>query len=303
MWQIVLTLWYVTKFIQLRPHVIHIQSKDDFIAATLAGRLLGKRIIWTDHADLKHVWRNLTVWYKNPIGKLIYLCAYLSHAITVVSKSERSLVTLNLPANTKIANKLHVIYNGVLDTANQFPSDRTDSNLTFCVASRLVTDKGIKEVINAYKSICNELTNSQLVLLGDGPDATKFHKLAKNTPSIKFLGHQSNPLPIMSQADVFIHPTYHEGFSVALVEAGMLSLPIIATSVGGNVEIINDRQTGILIPVRDSQSLARAMRELASNKDLRKKLGTSARQQYIDRFHFDYIVNESFIPLYEGMSS
>lgn len=301
-WQIVLTFWYIVKFLQFHPNVVHIQSKDDFIAATLAGRLLGKRIIWTDHADLKHVWKNLTVWYKNPVGKLIYLCAHLAHAISVVSKSERDLVARNLSDTSNLTRKISVIYNGVLDTQDQFPTARNSNIFTYCVASRLVTDKGIKEVINAYKTIHITIPNSQLLLLGDGPEAAKFHKLAKDTPSIKFLGHQTNPLKIMSQADVFIHPTYHEGFSVALVEAGMLGMPIVATAVGGNLEIIEDRKTGLLVSVRDSNSLAQAMQELALNKDLRQQLSVSTRQQYVNKFQFDHIMNESFIPLYEGKS-
>lgn len=299
-WQLILSFWYFTAFLHHKPDVIHIQSKDDFIAATIAGRLARKRIIWTDHADLKHVWMNLSVWYKNPIGKLIYLCAHLAHGISVVSKSERELVTSNLSSRSRVLDKIYVIYNGVLDSSGEFSSASKGNMLTYCVASRLVTDKGIKEVIEAYKTIRAEITDSQLLLLGDGPEAPIFRELAIDVPSIKFLGHQTNPLKIMSQADIFVHPTYHEGFSVALVEAGMLGLPIIATAVGGNPEIIKDMKTGILVPIRDSSSLAEAMRKLAFDKGLRRQLGESARQQYVDKFQFNHIISESFIPLYVG---
>jgi glycosyltransferase involved in cell wall biosynthesis len=301
-WQIILTIWYMIVFLKSRPDAIHIQSKDDFIAATIAGRLIGKRVIWTDHADLKHVWKNITVWRKNPIGKLVYLCAHLTHAISVVSESEYNLVASHLPQKSKVTNRMRVIYNGILDTSKNFTRITTNKSFTYCVASRLVTDKGIREVIEAYKMATPEMPDSQLLLLGDGPEAKTFQDLAKDTPNIRFLGHQNNPLEIMSQADVFIHPTYHEGFSVALVEAGMLGLPIIATSIGGNLEIVNNRQTGMLVPVSDSQSLAHAMRELALNEGLRLRLGASARRQYIEKFQFDHIMNESFIPLYEGKS-
>lgn len=301
-WQIVLLLWYTVAFLRLRPYAIHIQSKDDFIAATLAGHIVRARIIWTDHADLKHVWQNLTIWYKNPVGKLIYSCAHFAHAITVVSKSERNFVTAHLPAKSKLKKDLLVVYNGVLDNASQFSVEHKNDDFIYCAASRLVTDKGIKELIQAYRTVHSQIPNSKLLLLGDGPEAVKFHKLARDVPSIIFLGHQTNPLNTMSQADAFVHPTYHEGFSVALVEAGMLSLPIIATAIGGNVEIISDKETGLLVPVRNSSKLAEAMRELAVNTELRQRLGKSARKQYLERFQFDHIVRESFIPLYEGGS-
>lgn len=300
-WQFILTMWYLLTFMKYRPSVVHIQSKDDFIAATIAGRLLGVRIVWTDHADLKHVWQNLAVWYKNPIGKVIYLCAHLASSITVVSRSEYNLVTSHIPKESTIIDKMHVVYNGVLDTAHNYSKKTSDNDMfTFCVASRMVSDKGIKEVIEAYQSIHTKLSASQLLLLGDGPEMEYFKKLANDTPAIKFLGHQHNPLEIMSQADVFIHPTYHEGFSVALVEAGMLGMPIIATEVGGNVEIINNKQTGLLIPTHDSVRLAEAMNLLAHDERLRTQLGKAAREQYVSKFQFDNIVKQSFIPLYEG---
>jgi glycosyltransferase involved in cell wall biosynthesis len=298
-WQLILTIWYTLIFLRLRPQAIHIQSKDDFIAATLAGRLVGARIVWTDHADLKHVWRNLTTWYKNPVGKLVYICAHFAHAISLVSQSEYTLITAHLPRRSRVTKQMQVIYNGVLDTAKYFTDTPPSELFTYCVASRLVTDKGIKEVIDAYKTIAPRIPNSQLVLLGDGPEAKIFQNLAADMPGIKFLGHQSNPLEIMAQADVFVHPTYHEGFSVALVEASMLSLPIIATSVGGNVEIIENNITGLLVRPRNTGDLAQAMLNLSTNKTLRMEISKAARQQYIDRFQFDHIVNESFVPLYE----
>jgi glycosyltransferase involved in cell wall biosynthesis len=297
--QIMLTIWYLLTFLRLHPQAIHIQSKDDFIAATVAGRLVGTRVIWTDHADLKHVWMNLRTWYKNPIGKLIYTCAHLTHAISLVSQSEYSFVTAHLPRRSNVIKRMQVIYNGVLDTAKEFTNLPPNGLFTYCVASRLVTDKGIVEVIEAYKTVASRTSSSQLLLLGDGPEVKIFQDLAAGAPGIKFLGHQSNPLEIMAKADVFIHPTYHEGFSVALVEASMLGLPIIATSVGGNVEIIEDGVTGLLVKARDPQELATAMYDLSENRALRTRIGNAARQQYLDRFQFDRIVSESFIPLYE----
>jgi len=128
----------------------------------------------------------------------------------------------------------------------------------------------------------------------------QFTQKASSYPSIKLLGHQEDPLSFMSSADVFVHPTYHEGFSVALVEASMMSLPIVATSVGGNVEIIKNEETGLLVPPKDTSSLYTAMETLYSNKALRETLGKNVRTQYQEKFQFDTIVAYSFIPLYGG---
>lgn len=301
-WQVILFIWYVVVFIRHNPSAIHIQSKDDFIAATFAGRLLGKRVIWTDHADLKHIWKNTQVWYKNPVGKLAYASARFAHTITVVSKSEQKFVSDNLPASSKVLQKMAVVYNGVSDTATKYTSPKTKdrSSVTFSVASRLVTDKGIGEVIEAFIRLLQHQSTLTLNLLGDGPEADKFKQQAKNNPQIHFLGYQKDPLSYLATSDIFVHSTYHEGFSVALVEASMLSLPIIATSVGGNVEIIKDDITGLLVPAKDTDALYDAMKRLADDPALCKDLGLAARKQYEERFNFDTIVAQEFIPLYKG---
>lgn len=301
LWQLLLTSYYRRLFRRLKPSAVHIQSKDDFIAATRAAKKLGIRIVWTDHADLKHVWQNLTVRHKNPIGKMVYKAAHDAHSITLVSNSELNLVSAHLPEDSLLKEKLQVVYNGVVDSASAHPLTKAPS-FTYLVASRLVKDKGIQEVIDAFIKLHEDHYNSELVIIGDGPEASHFNEAAKASPAIKLLGHQSQPLSFMASADVFVHPTYHEGFSVALVEAGMMSLPIIATSVGGNVEIITSRETGLLISPKNTDELYRAMKELYENDTLRKSLGENARKQYEQKFQFDIIVAKQFTPLY-GVSA
>ena len=103
----------------------------------------------------------------------------------------------------------------------------------------------------------------------------------------------------LSEADIFVHPSYLEGFSISLLEAAMLGKPIIACNVGGNPELIGDGQNGVLIPPRDMVSLTSAMHKLAGDKALREKLGQQARKTYEKRFALEKIVKQQYIPLYE----
>ncbi len=297
-WQIILCIYYLKVFIGLRPKVVHIQSKDDFIAATYAARLVGARVIWTDHADLKHIWKNINIWYKNPIGKLVYLAAHAAHAITLVSKSEETEVTKNLPPHAGIIKKLVVVYNGVADSKNRYPEDR-QSIYTYGVVGRLVADKGIAEAIDAFEKVHRKYPNTQLLLVGSGPDEATFKERCGNAEAIIFTGHQTDPLASIAKLDVFMQPTYHEGFSLSLVEACMMERPIIATSVGGNPEIIIHNKTGLLVKAKDSHDLANAMEKLHNDHALAKRVAQAARQQYCEKFVFDSIVKERFVPLYE----
>ena len=296
-WQIILYFYYLSLFLAHKPSVVHIQSKDDFIAGTYAAATLGIHVIWTDHADLKHIWQNLAIRFKNPIGKVVYRAARHAHTITVVSHSEEELVTYHLPTSDPIRNKIQVIYNGAFDKAKDYLKRKPTKRVTFIVASRLVYDKGIREAIQAFARLKKEGNNTELIVMGDGPDSHQL-KAMPGADNVTFLGHVDDPLAQLATADVFVHPTYHEGFSVALVEASMMSLAIIATAVGGNSEIIHDYKTGLLVPAKDSESLHEAMKILLDDAKLRTKYGDAARKQYEQSFEFQTIVNQQFIPLY-----
>lgn len=256
-------------------------------------------VIWTDHADLKHIWLNLLVWYKNPVGKLVYLASFLANTITVISKNEYQEVSHHLPKESKIRDKLKIINNGSPDVKNQYHRVRSDK-FTFCSTNRLVTDKGLSEMITAFKRFHGKYPDSQLILVGNGPEENDFKQLAQDELSIIFKGYQSDPLSFVAASDVLLQPTYHEGFSISILEGFMMEKPVIATSVGGNVEMIKDGKTGLLIPAKDSESLYEAMEKLYNDPALRKRLAKNARAQYEKRFVFDVIVKKEFIPLYEA---
>jgi glycosyltransferase involved in cell wall biosynthesis len=148
-----------------------------------------------------------------------------------------------------------------------------------------------------------DFSNTDLVFIGSGPEKDKFREQANNNSHIAFAGYQSDPLRFVAKSHVVLQPTYHEGFSVALVEASMMKKPIIATRVGGNVEIIHDHETGLLVDARDSKSLYYAIKLLLNDATLRNTLAANARAQYVEKFMFDKIVKERFIKLYEKTSN
>jgi glycosyltransferase involved in cell wall biosynthesis len=295
-WQIILYFYYLIVFLKFRPSAVHLQSKDDFIAGTFAARTLNIRVLWSDYADLKHIFMNHRVWYKNPIGKMVYIAAHFTEKIIVVSEEDKSLISVHIPNGT-VKNKMIVIYNGAFDI---YKKTKKSEVFTFTSSSRIVTDKGMCELIEAFEMLNKEFPNTALNIIGDGPERNHFEKLAKSNKSISFLGYKSNALDYVNKAHVFIIATYHEGFSLALVEACMMKMPIIATAVGGNVEIIYDHQTGLLVPVKNVNALYEAMKLLYKDDKLRQKLADNAREQYLKNFQFCQIVKEKFIPIYEG---
>ncbi len=300
LWQLVLFFWYIGLLLRTKPDVVHIQSRDDFIAGTLASRFLGKRVVWTDHADLKYIYANYPIWYKNLIGKLVFGCSKLAHCVSMVSKSEQKLVTAalgkSLPSNHK------VIYNGVSSKPIKKVSRPTNAqkDIIFACSSRLVVTKGIGELIEAFILAQKTLPETRLYLFGEGPDENKFKLLANDNRRIEFKGFPDNALAQIADCDVFVHPSYHEGFSISLVEATKLGLPVIACDVGGNSEIIRNNVNGLLVPSKDAEALSKAMTNLAANKQLRAKLSKASEETYKRDFILEDIIKEQFLPIYEG---
>ncbi len=296
-WQCILFAWYISLILRERPDVLHLQSKDDFIAGTIAGRFFSRRVVWTDHADLKHIFKNHRVWYKNPIGKLVYFCSKRAHAITLVSESEGRLIAEDLEHD--LPHNFTTIHNGVSDQRIP-PIDRTAEDadsVIFCSTSRLVTAKGIGDLLTAFRQFAGG-DSVRLWLVGDGPEAEDFKTRAREDDRIVFWGHQENPLPILAAADVFMQPTHHEGFSLSIVEATMLGKPLVVTNVGGNPEIA-DQTNAILVPPHDSDALFDAMSTLSKDASLRKTLAKGSRKRFEQGFDFHTIVKERFAPLYE----
>lgn len=295
-WQLILFFWYLGVVLRYRPDIIHAMSKDDFVAATLAGKLLGKRVFWTDPADLKHIFANQPIWYKNPVGKLVYLVSKLADAVTMVSKSEQILIEEQL--HRSIPSNFRVVYMVGRDEIVK-PIERNEKDaIIFCATSRLVVAKGIGELIDAFNQVSWENPTYRLWIVGDGPDAEQFHAQAKDNQAIEFLGHQDNPLQYLAAADIYVHPTHHEGFSLALAEAAMLAKPIIATNVGGNPELVGDKN-GLLVPTKDATALATAMRQLAGDASDRAAMGEHARDDFVGKFDLAKVIKEEIIPLYE----
>ncbi len=291
-WMLLVTVWYFGFFIKNRIDVVHPQSRDDFVAATLAAKLLGKKVIWTDHADLKHVYMNHKTWYKNPVGKLVYLAGKLADCVTLVSFSEKALIEQSL--GKTLPNNYAVIRLGVVDIPAA--TKQKGGALVFIATSRLVADKGIGELIDAFKSLNNPA--AILRLCGDGPDAAHFKTMAGDTKNIEFMGHVDDIAGALQQADVFVQPTYREGLGISVLEAERAGLPVIASNVDAMPEVVEDGVSGILVTPKNAQDLAAAMDRLAKNAELRTTMGNAGRQIYLDNFQLDKIAKEKFLPLY-----
>ncbi len=189
---------------------------------------------------------------------------------------------------------------------------RDNSNITFLLIARLIRDKGIVEYIEAIKIVKKRYPNVKFKLLGsyyfDNPSAISKDEINSwvSKGFIDYLGYTDAVLEEIERVDCIVLPSYREGLSRVLLEAGSMSKPIITTNVAGCKEVVKDNYNGFLIPPKDSKSLAIAMKnmiELSPKK--RDIMGILGRLKVIDEFEEKIVVKKylSIISLYLNIST
>ncbi len=290
-------LWYTYIILRYRIDVVHPQSRDDFVFATRAAKLLGKKVIWTDHADLKYV-LDAKNHYNPRMRGWVIKTSWLAEHIICVSHSEAAAVK----AVASELPKLRVIHNGVFVPKHIKPAKKTNRAVVGTNA-RLVPAKGIGELIEGFAGVKNDGVDLWL-LGGTSGSRAKYQALAKKykvAQRVHIFGYVSNPNDYVAAMDVFVHASYHEAFSLAIIEAAMLGRPIIATNVGGTPEIIN-KSCGILIEPKNAGAITGALQILLADKIRRQKLGQAAKRKAMKDFDFQKIVGTKILPIYYGDS-
>lgn len=299
-WQIYLYFWYRRIIKKNQIDVLHLQSRDDLIAGTLAGKHLKKRIIWTDHADFRaFIFQNINLPLKNFIGKYIYRLSKKVHHVTTISHYEKTAIERIL-APRKIHN-LSVIYNGVYDFYQQKSSTVVSKNaFVFGFVGRICQEKGIEELLVAFQKLQSEKSNILLKIYGTGEEEylTKL-KTQYISPNIQWCGFVSDIKQAFQSFDIFVLPTYKEGLSLSILEAMMMQKIIITTDIPENHELIQDQRNGYLVKVKDPEDLYLKFIEIIGSPEKSEAFAKIAREDYLAQFNFSKIIQEQIIPLYQ----
>lgn len=153
-----------------------------------------------------------------------------------------------------------------------------DALVVGCVG-RLVELKNHRSLLATLPALVETYPSVCVVVAGDGPLRSELESLARDlgvADHVIFLGAVTDVASFLPALDVFALPSRTEGLSIALLEACSAGLAVVATAVGGNTEIIQDRKTGLLVPVDDSEALLSALNQLIGDESLRQSLGGAA---------------------------
>lgn len=229
-------------------------------------------------------------------------CAFATHIVPEGEGVKRDLIRNNITRKS-----LEVLGFGNIkgvDTAVFDPGKedvlaasvklRKEGCFTFVFVGRLTEEKGIREMVEAFKSVSENNPNVRLVLVGwkefqDPRVNAEFERELSSNPKIEFVGFQEDIRPWLAASDVLLLPSYREGFPNVVIEGGAMGLPSVVTDINGANEIIEDGVNGLIVTPRDSHVLADAMERLMSDGKLREEMSRRARPMIQSRFEQEYV--------------
>lgn len=286
-----------------KPWMVHTMTPKAGLLGMLAARICGVPV-------RMHTFTGLVFPTATGIKKrLLMLTDRITCACATFINPEGEGVKNDLMRFGITHKELHIIGNGNVNGVDVSYFDRTDEVLcqaesireegciTFCFVGRIVGDKGINELVEAFLKLVSEFPACRLILVGDfeeklDPVMPVVRQIIFENEQIVFAGWQDDIRPYLAASDVFVFPSYREGFPNVVLQAGAMGLPCIVTDINGSNEIVHDRVNGLIIPPHDKDALWKAMKIMITDETIRREMGDRARNIIINRYDRHLIWDE-----------
>jgi L-malate glycosyltransferase len=283
-----------SKLRMTKIHIAHTFGAHAHIVGTMAARLAGVPIVIGSRRDLGIKFTKLHYPIYRFINTFVDKIMVNSQAIMKATKCSERLSD----------KKIEIVYNGVDKLTNEKSFERNsilkslgvdeDKELIGVIAN-LHLWKGHRYLIEAARNVLTKHKNLQFVFIGDGPLKDELVMYAKRLGvlhAIKFAGTRSDVMDILPFFEISVLPSLTEGFSNTILESMVTRVPVIATAVGGNIEIIRNMENGILVPPKDPISLAKAINLLIENKDCARAIAKKGQELVLTKFSIRSMVEK-----------
>ncbi len=298
---------------QYEPKIIHHFTIKSCLYGSLAAKILNKSYVFNSITGLGHLFINKKI--KNQLLKKLVLPIY-RYALDY----KNSKLIFQNPTNANLYKQfsltkeenLEIIYGSGVNTNFFSPLVKKKSlnkKPIILFSGRIIKEKGIIELLKACSILWDKGHDFNLKVVGDFDkgNRSRIRKNdlekqinSKNKKNINFTGVISDMKSIYSEANLVILPSWGEGLSRTLLEASAMECPIITSNVFGCNDIIDHGINGLLVPVKDENSLSLAIEFILRNESFSRKLGENARKKVIERFDEDKIIKQT-INLYEAI--
>ena len=287
---------------------------DVVISVTPKAGLLSMMAAFLCRVPLRVHWFTGQVWVTQSgwMRSLLKWCDKITaRAATNILTDSQSQMEFIIKEGVTSEDKLQIIHQGSISGVDldKFSPDAqqrcvareeigVESEYTlFLFLGRLTQDKGVLDLAVAFQQLAKVENDVFLAFIGPDEDGLQRKILSicnDCTDKVYFKGFTDKPQYYFSAADVFVLPSYREGFGTSVIEAAAMSVPCIGSNIYGLSDAIIDKETGILFPCQDTVELQHAMSRLARNPDVRKAMGREARLRVQTEFS-SQLVTEKFI--------
>ena len=166
--------------------------------------------------------------------------------------------------------------------------------IVFSFVGRVVKDKGIIELITAFKMILKTREDAYLLLVGPleqelDPLPAEVLDFIQQHPQVVAAGYQNDVRPWMVASDVFVFPSYREGFPNVVMQAACLEVPCIVSDINGCNEIIEAQVNGLIVPAKDAKALFEAMQAMMTDQDKRESFAKKSREFVSKNFDQQFV--------------
>ena len=278
-----------------RPDIIHTHGYFASVIGRLAARRAGTPVILTHVHSTYWEYRKRHIMIERKLSRFTHKIICCSRAVENFVKNTEKITD----------NKTIVIYNGVDEerfsplkspTSIRTEFGMDEETVVVGTVSSLTPHKGHEYLIQAASLVLGTLPSVKFLIVGDGPLRQRLEDQAKNLnihPAVIFTGTRKDIPEILSLMDVFVLPSHtREGLGIAIIEAMAAERPVVATDIGGIPEVVNNSETGLLVPPGDPKALSIAIIELLQDPSRAKTMGEKGRIRVKEKFTVKKMLSE-----------
>ena len=284
--------------------IVHTQNPASWLYCILPARFAGVPLIHTVHTAADYYGRHVRRWII-----LEHLLSRFTKRIVTVAGS---LATFMKEREKVPGHKISVIYNGIhaekydkmIDVQKKKAElSLKDTDFVIGNVARFYPNKNHELLVRSFKEVVNRMPHAKLLLAGEGPLKEHIQSLVQQmqlSGSVSLLGNRRDIPELLQVFDLFVLPSKREGFPIGLLEAMAAGLPVVASDVDGNGELVVNGSTGILIPSGDAKALTGTIISMAENKQRAREMGIKGKQRILEHFTFNKMM-ENYENLYRSV--
>jgi len=298
--------WFLTclKLVRTKQiDLIHAHEFSAIVCGWMIARLSGIPFVGTVHGK--------NYFWEKARRRLAYRVISRSGRLVAVSQDLKRFLMEKVGLSDE---KIDLIYNGVQPGPHASGEEvsraraelgLTPDNIVIGAIGSLYPVKGHRYLVEAMPAVLARYPHAVLLVVGRGELEDVLKEQAKQLGvegRVRFLGMRNDVPKLLGTLDLFVLPSLSEGLSLALLEAMAAHLPVVATKVGGNAELVVEGETGVLVPSKDAAALSEALCSLLNNRETRQRFGKNAAARVDERFSAR-LMTENYQHLYMKLLS